>query len=340
MRELGEMTVAELTHSLGGSRTRALETVQWLWKQTAAPAALPDTLDGVSHRVWRPFREGARFSLPTVAERQQSEDGTTRYVLAFGDTRVETVRIPAAARSTICISSQAGCTRHCTFCATQTLGFARQLTAAEMVAQFYTARLEAPVHQPARNVVFMGMGEPMDNLDAVLRAIEVLTQSPAPQLGAEQITVSTSGVVPGMRRFLKESKASLALSLNATTDAVRDQLMPQNKSWPIAALLEVLRDEAKVHPRREHFIEYVLFEGVNDTPDDADRLVRLMDGIPSRINLIPHNPFKGSPYRPPADAAMIAFQKRVAAQGKLCLVRWPRGREIAAACGQLALQTG
>jgi 23S rRNA (adenine2503-C2)-methyltransferase len=338
-RELAEMTVPELTQALG-SRTRALETVQWLWKLRAAPPELPALLDGVSHRVWRPFREAARLSLPRIDERQVSEDGTTRYVLGFGATRVETVRIPSSTRSTVCVSSQAGCTRHCRFCATATLGFSRQLSAAEMVAQFFTARLEAPPHAPARNVVFMGMGEPMDNLDAVLRAIEVLTQSPAPQLRAEQITVSTSGVVPGMRRFLRESKASLALSLNATTDEVREQLMPQNRTWPIAALIEVLEEEAAVHPRREHFIEYVLFEGVNDTPEDADRLVRLLERVPSRVNLIPHNPFPQSPYRPPSEAALIAFQRRVVRQGKLCLVRWPRGREIAAACGQLALQTG
>jgi 23S rRNA (adenine2503-C2)-methyltransferase len=116
--------------------------------------------------------------------------------------------------------------------------------------------------------------------------------------------------------------------------------MPQTRTWPIAALLDVLREEAQVHPRREHFIEYVLFKGINDTPADADRLVQLFQGLPARINLIPHNPFPGSPYLPPTDAEMIAFQKRVADQGRLCLVRWPRGREIAAACGQLALGTG
>jgi 23S rRNA (adenine2503-C2)-methyltransferase len=333
------MTMPELTDALG-SRTRALETVQWMWKQPAMLSELPETIEGVSHRVWRPFKQTARISAPRVEERLVSTDGTTRYVLAFGETRVETVRIPSQTRSTICVSSQAGCTRHCTFCATATLGFKRQLTAAEMVAQFFLARLEAPKTAPARNVVFMGMGEPMDNLDEVLRAIEVLTQSPAPQLRAEQITVSTSGVVPGMRRFLKSSKASLALSLNATTDAARERLMPQNKLWPIAQLIEALEEEAAIHPRREHFIEYVLFEGINDTPEDADRLVRLLEKVPSRINLIPHNPFPQSPYRPPTEAAMIAFQQRVVRQGRLCLVRWPRGREIAAACGQLAFGTG
>ena len=208
-----------------------------------------------------------------------------------------------------------------------------------MVAQYLVARADAPAHAPARNVVFMGMGEPFDNLDEVLRAVTVLTQSPAPQLKATSVTVSTSGVLPGMKRFLAESPASLALSLNATTDEQREQLMPQNKSWPIAALLGELQQDGVRNPRREHFIEYVMFDGVNDTDGDADRLVQLLAPLRARVNLIPHNPFPGSPLKAPPDARLRVFQQRVAAQGQLCLVRWPRGREIAAACGQLVLST-
>jgi 23S rRNA (adenine2503-C2)-methyltransferase len=180
------------------------------------------------------------------------------------------------------------------------------------------------------------MGEPMDNLDQVLRAVTVLTQPPL-QLRAQRVTVSTSGVLPGMRRFLAESSASLALSLNATTDETRRQLMPQTRMWPIAALLGALRDDARRAPARVHFIEYVLFAGVNDTDADADRLVALLDGIAARVNLIPHNPHPGSPLAPPSPERLLAFQRRVAGQGVRCLVRWPRGRAIAAACGQLAL---
>jgi 23S rRNA (adenine2503-C2)-methyltransferase len=183
----------------------------------------------------------------------------------------------------------------------------------------------------------MGMGEPMDNLDEVLRAVNVLTQSPAPQLKAQSVTVSTSGVLPGMLRFLAESKASLALSLNATTDETRAQLMPHTRTWPIGALLGALKDDAKQNPRREHFIEYVLFDGVNDTDADADRLAQLLDGVPSRLNLIPHNPFQGGGLKPPSDERVLAFHDRMVKLGVLCLVRWPKGREIAAACGQLAL---
>jgi 23S rRNA (adenine2503-C2)-methyltransferase len=249
---------------------------------------------------------------------------------------VETVRIPGRGRSTVCVSSQAGCTRRCTFCATATLGFERQLAADEIVLQVMLARAEAPRSAPVKNVVFMGMGEPMDNLDAVLRAVRVLTQAPAPQLRMSAITVSTAGVLPGLRRFLRDCSASLALSLNATDDATRAHLMPHGRTWPIADLLAALRADAERHPRRVHFIEYVLLAGVNDGDRDAERLVALLAGVPARVNVIAHNGFAGSAFRPPSDDRVLAFQARVAAAGIRCLVRWPRGREIAAACGQLA----
>jgi 23S rRNA (adenine2503-C2)-methyltransferase len=330
------MTVAELSTALG-SRTRARELIRWLWRRPALPRGLPDTVAGVSRRVLGSLEASICPGVPLVRERVQSADGTTKYALDFDGTLVETVRIPATGRSTVCLSSQAGCTRHCVFCATKELGFHRHLQAWEMLAQFFVARAEAPADAPARNVVFMGMGEPMDNLDEVLRAVQVLTQSPAPQLRMRSVTVSTSGVVPGMRRFLEETKASLAVSLNATTDETRARLMPHARIWPIAAVLAPLREEAIRSPGRLHFIEYVLFDGVNDTDADADRLVRLLEGIPARVNLIPHNPFPGSRLEPPSQARVLEFQRRVVGQGLLCLVRWPRGREIAAACGQLAL---
>jgi 23S rRNA (adenine2503-C2)-methyltransferase len=322
------LTLEELTLELG-SRTRALELLKWLHGAKAIPAALPARIDGVSHKAWAALREKTEWSPPVIERQQQAPDGTTKFALRFGDQTVETVRIPSRGRDTVCISSQSGCTRRCVFCATQTLGFRRDLTAAEMIFQFLVAR--------GRNVVFMGMGEPMDNLDQVLRAVRVLTQSPAPQLKAQSVTVSTSGVLPGMLRFLKESKASLALSLNATTDETRAKLMPHTRTWPISALLQALKDDAKKNPKREHFIEYVLFDGVNDSDADADRLAGLLDGVPSRLNLIPHNPFPGSPLKAPSGRRVEEFHHRMIGHRVLSLVRWPRGREIAAACGQLAV---
>lgn len=336
-RQLPALTLEELSSELG-SRTRAIETLKWLYAQKPLPTSLPGSLPGVSHRVWTPFIKTRSLVVPRVTERQNSPDGTTKYALDFDGTSVETVRIPAKGRSTICVSSQAGCTRKCVFCATKELGFIRQLRAEEMVAQYLLARSEAPAHQPASNVVFMGMGEPMDNLDEVLRAVEVLTQSPAPQLRHVSVTVSTSGVLPGLKRFLSESKASLALSLNATTDEVRAQVMPQNKIWPIASLLDALREDVvRRQAKRDYFIEYVLFGDLNDTDADADRLVSLLAGIPSRVNLIPYNPYPGTGLKTPTQERVFTFQKRLVEQGLLSLVRWPRGREIAAACGQLVL---
>jgi 23S rRNA (adenine2503-C2)-methyltransferase len=300
------------------------------------PGRLPETLPGVSQKAWSRFTGDHGLCVPEVRARQEAPDGTVKYGLGFQDVTVETVRIPAKGRSTICVSSQAGCTRRCAFCATKELGFLRNLKAEEMVAQYLWARAEAPAAQPASNVVFMGMGEPFDNLDEVLRAVEVLTQSPAPQLRQVSVTVSTSGVLPGLERFLRESKASLALSLNATTDEVREQVMPHTRTWPIAALLAALRADAVRGSKRETFVEYVLFDGLNDSGADADRLVDLLEGLPARVNLIPYNPYPGTALRTPPHERIVAFHQRVVARGQLCLVRWPRGREIAAACGQLA----
>jgi len=314
----------------GAGRARALQ--RWLWRE-GLPRELPEEIPGLGRRVWQEARP--RLVLPEwhlVSERRAA-DGTRKLAIDFAGAVVETVLIPGPQRSTVCLSSQAGCTRSCAFCATATLGFRRQLSAAEIVAQYLLAQRLAPPGKPARNVVFMGMGEPFDNLDEVLAAVAILTQAPQPALSPAHVTVSTSGVVPAMRRFLAESTACLALSLNATTDELRQRLMPHNWLWPIAALLETLRVHAA---GRVVFVEYVLFEEVNDGVADADRLATLLDGIAARVNLIPFNGFAGSTFRAPAPARVAAFQKRVAAAGLRCLVRAARGADIEGACGQLA----
>lgn len=335
-RQLTGLTVNEL-QTLLGSRTRAVRVVNWL---TGGPVRteLPPTLEGVSRRSWQAVREACELPKFEIIEGHLSEDGTKKFLIALGDVTVETVLIPARGRSTVCVSSQAGCTRKCAFCATATLGFKRQLSAAEILTQYLIARAEAPPDAPATNVVFMGMGEPMDNLDEVLRAVALLTQSPGPNLGAQQVTVSTSGVLPGMKRFLRESRGSLALSLNASSDAQRTALMPQNKTWPIGALMDVLREDAVHHPKRVHFIEYVLFAGINDTEEDAGRVAAVLQGVNARVNLIPHNAIAGSELRPPSRERVVEFQQALRERGLRALIRWPRGREIAAACGQLALK--
>ncbi|MET0551934.1 MAG: 23S rRNA (adenine(2503)-C(2))-methyltransferase RlmN [Vicinamibacteria bacterium] len=335
-RALTGLTFAELTDALG-SRTRALAARKWLFEARPLPQVLPARVDGVAAERWSALRERSPLPAWAPAGRREDPDGTTKIALRLGAATVETVLIPADGRSTVCVSSQAGCTRHCRFCATATLGFLRQLSAAEIVLQYAIARAEAPPDRPARNVVFMGMGEPFDNLDEVLRAVEVLTGEAAPGLGSQHVTVSTSGVLPEMKRFLRRSRAQLALSLNATTDEQRERLMPHNRTWPIASLLGALREDAAAGSGRRYFVEYVLWRGVNDTDDDARRLAALLADLPAHVNLIPHNPFAGNPLLPPAAERVLAFQKIVHDAGVRCLVRWPRGRDIAAACGQLAL---
>ena len=243
--------------------------------------------------------------------------------------------IPGQGRSTICVSSQAGCTRRCDFCATARLGAGRNLRAGEIVLQYLVAGAAAPERLP-RNVVFMGMGEPLDNLDAVLAAVRSLSDV-YPALSPRHVTVSTAGVLPGMRRFLAESQANLALSLNATTDEMRTRLMPHNARWPIAALLELLRDAGVREPGRRFFVEYVLLAGVNDGADDSARLAGLLQGIEAQVNVIPHNPFAGSPYAAPSAEATLRFQQQLRSHGAKSIVRWPRGADVAGACGQLAL---
>ncbi len=330
------LALDELAERLG-SRTRALAARKWLYAARPVPAALPDRIPGVTGKAWAAVRHTAPLPPWTITDRRTAADGTTKLVLDLSGAAVETVLIPGRERSTVCVSSQAGCTRHCQFCATATLGFTRHLTAGEIVLQYLVARAEEPREAPARNVVFMGMGEPMDNLDAVLAAVDRLTDEGAPRLAASRVTVSTSGVLPGMVRFLRESRAQLALSLNATSDAQRERLMPHNRVWPIAALLDALRDDHARSPLRRYFIEYVLWDDENDGDADAARLVALLEGLPAHVNLIPHNPFAGNSLRPPAAERVLAFQRLVHEAGVRCLVRWPRGGRIAAACGQLAL---
>ena len=349
------MTQEEWTERLGSAK-RARAFARWLFSDDACLLAdshgahqvedagprmipLPDAIPGVSHRALDPLRPGLSFSLPTCRARQLSNDGTVKYAFAVGeDAAIESVLIPASGRSTLCVSSQVGCTRHCAFCATARLGFRRNLRADEIVAQFWLARRDAPKDAPLRNIVFMGMGEPMDNLEQVLKAVHILTQQPEPQLSAGNITVSTSGVLPGIERFLAESKANLALSLNAADQETRRRLMPQSEVWPMERLLDALRRDAVLNPGRDVFIEMVLFDGINDSDEDARRLISALDGVNARVNLIAHNAFDGSPFRPTPEARLRHFKDIVLASGIRCLTRVPRGQEISAACGQLALR--
>lgn len=261
---------------------------------------------------------------------------------------------PKRPKLTQCVSSQVGCALDCSFCATAKLGFGRQLSAGEIVDQVYRAQdlvaaLDAgdPTRQAGAdhvtNLVFMGMGEPLHNYKNVLRALEILTDPAGADFSRRRITVSTAGLVPGIEKLAAERRTALrvnlAVSLNATRDDVRDVLMPINKKWNIARLLEAVR-RFPLEKRRRVTFEYVLLDGVNDSPEDAERLPRLLRGIPSKVNLIPWNPHAlgdgTTPYRRPSEARVRAFQEALKARGLAVYVRRPRGDDIDAACGQLA----
>jgi len=301
--------------------------------------ALPSKVAGVSESVLGPLRQTLLLPAARVSSTVRAEDGTTKWAMEFGDGQsAETVLIPSRTRGTVCVSSQSGCTRACAFCATATMGFRRNLSAGEIVHQFLVARRAAEeAGLEATNVVFMGMGEPLDNLDAVLAAVRSLTDV-FPGLSPRRVTVSTSGVVPKMGRFLRESRASLALSLNASDDETRTRIMPHNRTWPLSSIMSVLREATAERPRR-FFVEYVQLPGVNDSARDASRIADLLRGLDVHVNVIPHNPLPGSPFLAPAREDTLRFQGLIKDKGLTGIIRWPRGRDVAGACGQLALRS-
>jgi 23S rRNA (adenine2503-C2)-methyltransferase len=270
---------------------------------------------------------------------QEGADGTRKFRFRTADGRaIESVLIPdekeERGKLTLCVSSQVGCAMDCGFCATATLGFGRSLTAGEIVEQLYWA-MEISGKRPT-NMVFMGMGEPLHNFDGVTRALKLLQHPWGAALSPRRITVSTVGLVSGIDELGKIQPApNLAISLNATTDEVRDRIMPVNKKWNIAALLAAAKRFPLAHRRRVTF-EYVLLAGVNDTDEDARRLPRLLRGIPSKVNLIPWNPVEGLGFVRPAADRIRTFQDSLRAHGLPVYIRTPRGDDVDAACGQLA----
>lgn len=270
---------------------------------------------------------------------EKSVDGTCKAVLTTHDReRIEAVLIPEPERTTLCVSTQVGCAMACSFCATGFLGFRRNLRAAEIVDQVCRMREFAPEESPISNVVFMGMGEPLLNFDAVVEAASLLVHPKAFAFAPRRVTVSTVGIVPKIAELLRRVPVNLAVSLHATRDEVRDRLVPLNRRFPLATLLGALRELDQLSARRPVFFEYTLIHGVNDSLEDARRLPGLLRGIPAKINLIPMNPHPDSPYRPPPGEVCDRFLRTLAERGMTVTLRRSRGPDIQAACGQLALR--
>ena len=295
--------------------------------------------------------ENFYIGLPEMVSRQISSDGTRKYLARIaGGHEVEVVYIPEEDRGTLCISSQVGCTLTCSFCHTGTQKLVRNLTAAEIVGQIMMARDdlddwprpgEAYGERPRliSNIVLMGMGEPLYNFDAVRDAMKIAMDGEGISLSRRRITLSTSGVVPEIARCAEEIGCMLAISFHATTDEVRDRLVPINKKWPIAELLEALRQYPKASNSERITFEYVMLKDVNDSDEDAHRLIKLIKGIPAKINLIPFNEWPDAPYQRSDWARIKRFADIIYKAGYASPIRTPRGEDIMAACGQLKSAT-
>jgi 23S rRNA (adenine2503-C2)-methyltransferase len=294
--------------------------------------------------------ERFEIAVPEVVSRQVSADGTRKYLVRIaGGHEVEVVYIPEEGRGTLCISSQVGCTLTCSFCHTGTQKLVRNLTAGEIVGQVMLARDDldewpqpgegAEAGRLVSNIVLMGMGEPLYNFDAVRDAMQIVMDGEGIALGRRRITLSTSGVVPEIARCATEIGCQLAISFHATTDEVRDRLVPINKRWNIKELLDTLRDYPRLSNSERITFEYVMLKGVNDSDADARRLVKLIAGIPAKINLIPFNEWPGSPYQRSDWERIEAFADIIYKAGYASPIRTPRGEDIMAACGQLKSAT-
>jgi 23S rRNA (adenine2503-C2)-methyltransferase len=313
---------------------RATQILSWAYRRRAVSfAAMSDLPQALRDAL------AADFSLPALTPTVvvHSRDDTRKLLFTLDEhAAIESVLIPDPPRLTLCISSQAGCGMACAFCATARLGLLRNLSATEIVGQVLAAQAELRSGERISNIVFMGMGEPLANYDAVVEAIELLTAEWGVGLSPRRITVSTVGLVPAMERLVRDTAVNLAVSLSGTTDAQREQLMPVNRRFPLATLMAVCR-ALPIPQRRRITFEYVMLAGVNDALDDAARLVDLVRGIRAKVNLIPFNPFPDAGFTGASPATILRFQERLLAGGVHATIRQSRGRDIQAACGQLAL---
>ena len=322
------------------ARMRASQLWRWIHHFGATDFAV---MSDVSKALKATLAERFTLARPEVVERQVSRDGTRKWLIRFAPgIEAETVYIPDVGRAgALCVSSQVGCTLNCTFCHTGTQALVRNLTAGEIAAQVQVARddlEEWPSPREERrlsNIVFMGMGEPLYNLDAVSDAIDIVSDNEGIAISRRRITVSTSGVVPKLEELGARTQAMLAISLHATNDALRDELVPLNKRYDIAALIAGIRAYPGISNARRVTFEYVMLKGVNDSPAEARALVALLKGVPAKINLIPFNPWPSSAYQCSDGATIERFAAILNKAGYASPIRTPRGRDILAACGQL-----
>ncbi len=329
---------AHLETSLGLKPYRADQIFKWFYQQLVFDPSLMTNIGKADRELLGALLDFGTFDF---TDRQISKDGTRKYLFTVkNDMQVESVMIKQPSRMTLCVSSQVGCALGCKFCQTGTMGLTRHLGTEEILKQVMGVLLDAKNFDDSfSNIVFMGMGEPLHNFDNVTRAISILTDPHGLALSRRKITVSTVGLVPAIKRFFEENvQATLAVSLNGTSDDVRSEIMPINKKYPISVLLDTLRSVPLRN--REHItLEYVMLRGVNDTPEDLERLPKLIRGIPCKVNLIPYNDNAGLGFSSPDPKVPHHWQKKLNEKGITATIRWSKGQDIDAACGQLVTQS-
>ncbi|MDH4133390.1 MAG: 23S rRNA (adenine(2503)-C(2))-methyltransferase RlmN [Gammaproteobacteria bacterium] len=324
--------------SIGEKPFRATQVLQWIHRYGADRY---DVMTNLSKALRTRLEDVAVIAPPEVVLDQIAADGTRKWLLRLADGNcIETVFIPEIDRGTLCVSSQVGCTLNCAFCATGHQGFNRNLEVHEIIGQLWVAARqlgrEGDDTRIVTNVVMMGMGEPLLNFENVVSAMQLMLDDHAYGLSRRRVTLSTAGMVPMFDRLREECPVSLAVSLHATTDELRDQLVPLNRKYPIATLLEACRRYVEGDARRRVTFEYIMLDGVNDSVDQARQLVRLLEGVPAKVNLIPYNPFPQGRYQRSTPEAIARFRDVLMSANLTTMTRKTRGDDIDAACGQLA----
>jgi 23S rRNA (adenine2503-C2)-methyltransferase len=335
--DFDEAGLAEWFGGMGEPAYRATQVIKWVHQLGVSDVAV---MTNLSRRLREQLAATAVVRPPAIVSERLSADGTRKWLLRVdGGNCIETVFIPEGERGTLCVSSQVGCPLDCSFCATARQGFSRNLTVGEIIGQVWlAARCLGQTPKAGRhitNVVMMGMGEPLLNFANVVPAMRLMLHDHAYNLSRKRVTLSTAGVVPGIDRLAGACPVSLAVSLHATNDALRDELVPINRKYPLAELIAACRRYADSNPHGEITFEYVMLKGINDSVAEARAMVRLLQGLPAKVNLIPFNPFPGSGYERSGDAAIAAFRERLVRAGIVTITRKTRGDDIAAACGQL-----
>lgn len=322
-----------LAERLGADRYRGRQLATWIFKKGVQDL---EAMSDLPREFRARLQEKAFVGVPRIERAVPSRDGSRKFVLGLADgARVQCVLMPDRERLTLCVSSQVGCGFACAFCLTGTMGHRRNLTAGEIVGQLLAVRPTLPPGSHVTHLVFMGMGEPLANYEATVRALRLLTHPHAFGFSPRRLTLSTVGLVGAIRKLAGEDlKMNLAVSLNATTDAVRERLMPVNRGWPLAELLAACR-RFPLPVRQRMTFEYVLLEAVNDSAQDAQRLARLLRGLRAKVNLIPFNAWEGAGFRRPPRERILAFQAVLQEHAITATLRWSKGEDIGAACGQL-----